>query len=42
MFWVDDVYENPAKPDIVVDITKQTILESVHSVMLLLETNGLL
>jgi len=39
---IDDVYENPEKPDIVVDITKQSILEAVHGIMLLLETNGLL
>jgi len=39
---IDDIYETPASPDIVIDITKQTTLEAVHSIMLLLETNGLL
>ncbi|KZT43618.1 sulfate adenylyltransferase [Sistotremastrum suecicum HHB10207 ss-3] len=39
---IDDVYEEPEKPDLRVDITKQTVPEIVHSIVLLLETNGLL
>ncbi|KDQ21600.1 hypothetical protein BOTBODRAFT_123392 [Botryobasidium botryosum FD-172 SS1] len=39
---IDDVYEAPSNADITVDITHQTVPEIVHSIMLLLETNGLL
>ncbi|KAG6920289.1 hypothetical protein DXG01_005058 [Tephrocybe rancida] len=39
---VDDVYETPSKADLTVDVTKQSIPEIVHSIVLLLETNGLL
>ncbi|RXW21393.1 hypothetical protein EST38_g4462 [Candolleomyces aberdarensis] len=39
---VDDVYENPDNADLTVDVTKQTIPEIVHSIILLLETNALL
>ncbi|KAG9103892.1 Sulfate adenylyltransferase [Ceratobasidium sp. 392] len=39
---VDDPYEAPTDADIVVDTTTQTIPEIVHSIVLLLETNGLL
>ncbi|CUA66887.1 sulfate adenylyltransferase [Rhizoctonia solani] len=39
---VDDPYEEPTDADIVVDTTTQTIPEIVHSIVLLLETNGLL
>lgn len=39
---VDDPYEAPTDADITVDITTQTIPEIVHSIVLLLETNGLL
>ncbi|KAG8827432.1 Sulfate adenylyltransferase [Serendipita sp. 401] len=39
---IDDVYETPKKADLTVDITQQTIPEIVHSIVLLLETNGLL
>lgn len=39
---VGDVYETPSKPDLTVDVSKQTIPEIVHSIVLLLETNGLL
>ncbi|PVG00337.1 putative sulfate adenylyltransferase [Serendipita vermifera] len=39
---IDDVYETPEKADLTVDITKQTVPEVVHSIILLLETNGLL
>ncbi|QRV79538.1 sulfate adenylyltransferase [Ceratobasidium sp. AG-Ba] len=38
----DDPYEAPTDADIVVDTTTQTIPEIVHSIVLLLETNGLL
>lgn len=39
---VDDVYETPTKADLTVDITKQSIPEIVHSIVLLLETASLL
>ncbi|KAG6866719.1 Sulfate adenylyltransferase [Blastosporella zonata] len=39
---VDDVYETPVKADLTVDVTRQSIPEIVHSIVLLLETNGLL
>ncbi|QRW21439.1 sulfate adenylyltransferase [Rhizoctonia solani] len=39
---VDDPYEEPTDADITVDTTTQTIPEIVHSIVLLLETNGLL
>ncbi|GLB37616.1 putative catalyzes the first intracellular reaction of sulfate assimilation, forming adenosine-5'-phosphosulfate (APS) from inorganic sulfate and ATP [Lyophyllum shimeji] len=39
---VDDVYETPEKPDLTVDVTKQSIAEIVHSIVLLLEKNALL
>jgi len=39
---IDDVYETPEKSDISVDITAQSIPEIVHSIILLLETNGLI
>ncbi|EAU91769.1 sulfate adenylyltransferase [Coprinopsis cinerea okayama7 len=39
---VDDVYETPSKADLTVDVSTQTIPEIVHSIVLLLETNGLL
>ncbi|TFK44399.1 hypothetical protein BDQ12DRAFT_620462 [Crucibulum laeve] len=39
---VDDVYENPERADLTVDVTKQSIPEIVHSIVLLLETNSLL
>ncbi|CEL60964.1 sulfate adenylyltransferase [Rhizoctonia solani AG-1 IB] len=39
---VDDRYEEPTDADIAVDTTTQTIPEIVHSIVLLLETNGLL
>lgn len=39
---IDDVYEDPTDAELAVDITKQTIPEIVHGIMLLLETNGLL
>ncbi|CCA66412.1 probable sulfate adenylyltransferase [Serendipita indica DSM 11827] len=39
---IDDVYEKPTNADVTVDITQQTIPEIVHSIILLLETNGLL
>ncbi|CAE6431056.1 unnamed protein product [Rhizoctonia solani] len=39
---VDDPYEEPTDADITVDTTSQTIPEIVHSIVLVLETNGLL
>lgn len=39
---VDDPYENPANPDLVVDTSKQTVRNIVHQIVLLLESNGLL
>jgi len=39
---IDDVYEPPKKADLTVDVTQQTIPEIVHSIVLLLETNGLI
>ncbi|RPB01423.1 ATP-sulfurylase [Choiromyces venosus 120613-1] len=39
---VDDPYENPVKPDLVVDVSKQTVRNIVHQVILLLESDGLL
>jgi sulfate adenylyltransferase len=39
---VSDSYEAPERPDLVVDVTKQSVPEIVHSIVLLLETNSLL
>ncbi|KAL0635122.1 Sulfate adenylyltransferase [Maublancomyces gigas] len=39
---VDDPYENPTKPDLVVDASKQTVRNIVHQIVLLLESDGLL
>ncbi|KAF7361705.1 Sulfate adenylyltransferase [Mycena venus] len=39
---VDDPYEIPKKADLTVDTSAQSIPEIVHSIVLLLETNGLL
>ncbi|KAF9510639.1 hypothetical protein BS47DRAFT_1377413 [Hydnum rufescens UP504] len=39
---IDDAYEEPRDADLTVDVTKQSIPEIVHSIMLLLEANGLL
>ncbi|PCH43783.1 ATP-sulfurylase [Wolfiporia cocos MD-104 SS10] len=39
---VDEVYEAPERADLTVDVTKQSIPEIVHSIVLLLETNSLL
>lgn len=39
---IDDPYEAPTKADLVVDTSKQTVQEIVHSVVLLLESEGLL
>ncbi|KAJ7091170.1 hypothetical protein C8R44DRAFT_817238 [Mycena epipterygia] len=39
---VDDPYEVPKKADLTVDTSTQSIPEIVHSIVLLLETNGLL
>jgi len=39
---IDDPYERPEKPDLRADLTKQTVPEIVHSVILMLESEGLL
>ncbi|KAK6063000.1 sulfate adenylyltransferase [Seiridium cupressi] len=39
---VDDPYETPAKPDLVVDAEKQTVRAIVHQIVLMLESRGLL
>lgn len=39
---VDDPYETPAKPDLVVDLSKENVRTAVHQIVLLLESEGLL
>jgi sulfate adenylyltransferase len=39
---VDDPYEAPTKPDLVVDISKTNVRTAVHQIVLLLESQGLL
>ena len=39
---VNDPYEQPANPDLVVDTEKGSIRQAVHEIMLLLESEGLL
>jgi sulfate adenylyltransferase len=39
---VDDPYEDPSKPDLVVDCEKQTVRSIVHEIILMLESRGLL
>ncbi|KAK0390753.1 hypothetical protein NLU13_0256 [Sarocladium strictum] len=39
---VDDPYETPAKPDLVVDLSRQNVRSIVHEIILLLESRGLL
>ncbi|KAI1101637.1 putative sulfate adenylyltransferase [Jackrogersella minutella] len=39
---VDDPYEAPANPDLVVDCEKQTVRSIVHQIVLMLESRGLL
>ncbi|CAN8100600.1 unnamed protein product [Discula destructiva] len=39
---VDDPYEAPMKPDLVVDLEKQTARSVVHQIVLMLESQGLL
>lgn len=39
---VDDPYETPTKPDLVVDAEKQSVRSIVHQIVLLLEATGLL
>jgi len=39
---VDDPYENPVKPDLVVDLESQSVRSIVHQIVLLLESRGLL
>jgi len=39
---VDDPYEVPSKPDLVVDLEKQNVRSIVHEIILLLEGRGLL
>ncbi|KAL6858164.1 Sulfate adenylyltransferase [Amphichorda felina] len=39
---VDDPYETPSKPDLVVSLDKQNVRSIVHEIILLLESRGLL
>lgn len=39
---VDDPYEDPPKPDLIVDASRQTVRNIVHQILLLLESDGLL
>ncbi|KAM0747876.1 ATP-sulfurylase [Meredithblackwellia eburnea MCA 4105] len=39
---IDSPYENPTNADLTVDLSKQSVLEIVHSIVLLLEGSGLL
>nr|EAQ70962.1 hypothetical protein MGCH7_ch7g369 [Pyricularia oryzae 70-15] len=39
---VDDPYENPVKPDLTVDVSKQSVRSIVHQIVLTLESKGLL
>jgi len=39
---IDDTYEAPTDADLVADLSRQSIPETVHSIILLLETRGLL
>ncbi|WFD00831.1 sulfate adenylyltransferase [Malassezia yamatoensis] len=39
---VDDKYENPTHADLTVDVSKQSIAEITHSIVLLLEASGLI
>ncbi|PWN50993.1 sulfate adenylyltransferase [Violaceomyces palustris] len=39
---VDDVYEKPAKADLTVDLSTMSVAEITHSIILLLEANGLI
>ncbi|KAH8719415.1 sulfate adenylyltransferase [Phaeosphaeriaceae sp. PMI808] len=39
---VDDPYEIPEKPDLVVDVSKTNVRTAVHQIVLLLESSGLL
>lgn len=39
---VDDPYEVPEKPDLVVDVSKTNVRTAVHQIVLLLESQGLL
>lgn len=39
---LDDPYEAPSNADLTVDASKQSTLEIVHSIILLLESEGLL
>jgi len=38
---VDDPYEKPLKPDLVVDVSKEDVHRIVHNIILLLESEGL-
>jgi sulfate adenylyltransferase len=39
---VDDPYEKPANPDLVVDVSRQDVHRIVHNIILLLESEGLI
>ena len=38
---VDDPYEIPKKPDLVVDVSKEDVHRIVHNIILVLESEGL-
>jgi sulfate adenylyltransferase len=39
---VDDPYETPVKPDLVVDVSKEKVHRIVHNIILLLESQSLI
>ncbi|KAK4964067.1 Sulfate adenylyltransferase, partial [Elasticomyces elasticus] len=39
---VDDPYEDPVEPDLVVDVSRDNVRTAVHQIVLLLEAQGLL
>jgi sulfate adenylyltransferase len=39
---VDDPYETPREPDLIVDVERQTVREIVHQIVLMLESQGFL
>lgn len=39
---VDDPYESPKKPNLVVDVSKEDVHRIVHNIILLLESEGLI
>ncbi|KAK4942628.1 Sulfate adenylyltransferase, partial [Elasticomyces elasticus] len=39
---VDDPYEDPVEPDLMVDVSRDNVRTAVHQIVLLLEAQGLL